>query len=114
MLLDLKIRNWLDSCEFSFFLILSFKNILTATQSRTSYTRKNFSCDVSQNFFDKRIGLLVGFVLSSILMSVVSSAVNTVIVCFAEAPREFQQNHPELSREMVAGWRESWPEECGF
>ena len=47
-------------------------------------------------------------------MSVVSSAVNTVIVCFAEAPNEFQMNHPELSNEMRAGWRQAWPEECGF
>jgi len=42
-------------------------------------------------------------------MSVVSSAVNTVIVCFAEAPREFQQNHPQLSAEMCEAWQNAWP-----
>jgi len=47
-------------------------------------------------------------------MSVVGSAVNTVIVCFAEAPNEFQRNHPELSEEMRATWRQAWPVECGY
>lgn len=58
------------------------------------------------------LGLLVGFVMSSILMGVVSSAVNTVIVCFAESPREFEVNHPQLSMEMRDAWRRAWPEEC--
>jgi hypothetical protein len=46
-------------------------------------------------------------------MSVVASAVNTVIVCFAEAPREFEENHPQLSMEMRSAWRQAWPDECG-
>jgi hypothetical protein len=59
------------------------------------------------------LGLLVGFLFASIMMSVVGSAVNTVIVCFAEAPAEFQSNHPQLSEEMRAAWRQAWPLECG-
>jgi large-conductance mechanosensitive channel len=55
------------------------------------------------------IGLIVGFVFSSILMSVVGSAVNTVIVCYAESPAEFQANHPQLSAEMRAAWILAWP-----
>ena len=39
------------------------------------------------------IGFVIGMVLTSTLMTLVSSAVNTVIVCYAEAPMEFQQNH---------------------
>lgn len=58
------------------------------------------------------VGLIVGFLISSILMSVVGSAVNTVIVCFAESPAEFEQNHPHLSAEMRAAWRQAWPVEC--
>lgn len=45
-------------------------------------------------------------------MSIVASAVNTVIVCFAEAPNEFQNNHPELSNEMRETWKATWPNEC--
>lgn len=56
---------------------------------------------------------MTGFLISSILMSVVGSAVNTVIVCFAESPAEFEQNHPHLSAEMRAAWRQAWPAECG-
>jgi len=54
-------------------------------------------------------GLLVGFVLSSILMSVVASAVNTVIVCYAESPREFEVNHSQLSAEMREAWSLAYP-----
>ena len=59
-----------------------------------------------------RLGFLVGFIMASIMMGVVSSAVNTVIVCFAESPREFEVNHPQLSMEMRDAWRRAWPEEC--
>jgi len=53
------------------------------------------------------IGFLVGLVVGSVLMSVIGSSVDTVIVCYAEAPNEFQTNHPELSNQM----RETWPAE---
>lgn len=57
---------------------------------------------------------LVGLLLSCITLSVVDSSVNTVLVCFAEAPAEFEENHPELSSEMRDAWREVYPAECGF
>jgi Plasma-membrane choline transporter len=59
------------------------------------------------------VGLIVGYSMSSTLFSVVSSAVNTVIVCFAEAPSEFQTNHPALSEKMVESWQKAWPSEFG-
>ena len=52
--------------------------------------------------------------VSAVMFSVVDSSVNTVIVCFAEGPAEFETNHPELSEEMREGWRKVYPEECGF
>jgi hypothetical protein len=55
------------------------------------------------------IGLLVGILLSSILFAVVGSAVNTVIVCYAEAPAEFQMNHPQLAADMRSAWVQAWP-----
>jgi len=48
----------------------------------------------------------------SILMSTIASAVNTVIVCFAEGPAEFEANHPELSRKMRETWISFYPD-CG-
>ena len=57
---------------------------------------------------------IVGLVLSVTTLSVVDSSVNTVLVCFAEAPQEFEENHPELSSEMRDAWREVYPAECGF
>ena len=58
------------------------------------------------------LGFLAGLVLSAILYSSIASAVNTVIVCFAEAPAEFEANHPELSRKMRETWLEFYPD-CG-
>ena len=55
------------------------------------------------------LGFVAGLVLSSILMSTIASAVNTVIVCFAEGPAEFEANHPELSRKMRETWLEFYP-----
>jgi len=58
------------------------------------------------------LGFLAGLVLSAILYSSIASAVNTVIVCFAEAPAEFEANHPELSRKMRETWLAFYPD-CG-
>lgn len=60
------------------------------------------------------VAFVVGLVISSILMGVVDSAVNTVVVCFAEAPAEGRENHPELSEELVVAWTQIYPNECGF
>jgi Plasma-membrane choline transporter len=59
------------------------------------------------------IPALIGTAMAYILMSVVASAVDTVVVAFAEAPMEFERNHPGLSSQLVAAWREVYPEEFG-
>ena len=63
---------------------------------------------------NKRFSFLIGIVISAILLSVVDSSVNTVFVSFAEAPSEFEENHPQLSSEMRDAWRKVYPAECGF
>jgi hypothetical protein len=55
------------------------------------------------------LGFIVGLMICSIVMSTIGSAVNAVIVLFAEAPAEFQQNYPELSTKMRATWAEIFP-----
>jgi Plasma-membrane choline transporter len=60
------------------------------------------------------LGSIFGFVLAVTLFSVVGSAVNTVIVCYAEAPAEFQMNHPKLSEEMRASWLRAWPNDFSY
>lgn len=59
------------------------------------------------------VGLLIGYLFSSILMAVVESGVNTTIVLYAESPAEFEANHPQLSAEMRDAWRQAWPSEFG-
>ena len=71
-----------------------------------------FSEEVSSSsalFIAFVIGFLFGYLWSSVLMGTISSAVSTVIVCYAEAPAEFDRNHPQLSQEMRATWRQAWP-----
>jgi len=60
------------------------------------------------------LGFTIGWGLTNTLMTLVSSAVNTVIVCYAEAPAEFQTNYPKLSADMRASWREAWPTEFRY
>mmetsp|Transcript_6405 Transcript_6405/g.18016 ORF Transcript_6405/g.18016 Transcript_6405/m.18016 type:complete len:499 (+) Transcript_6405:67-1563(+) len=55
------------------------------------------------------VAFLVGFIFASVYLGVVDSAITTVIVCYAEAPAEFESNHPELSSEMRNAWTEAWP-----
>mmetsp|Transcript_8101 Transcript_8101/g.20087 ORF Transcript_8101/g.20087 Transcript_8101/m.20087 type:complete len:465 (+) Transcript_8101:173-1567(+) len=55
------------------------------------------------------IGFIAGFFVCLVLLSTVSSGVNTVIVMFADAPQEFQTNHPELSMKMREKWGEFYP-----
>jgi xanthosine utilization system XapX-like protein len=60
------------------------------------------------------IGCMIGYAITATLFSIVSSATNTVIVCYAEAPAEFQANHPELFNKMLDSWRQAWPSEFNY
>lgn len=57
------------------------------------------------------IPCIFGWAMSVVLLSVVSSAVDTVIVSFAEAPLEFERNHPGLYTQMCQAWRLAFPDE---
>ena len=56
------------------------------------------------------IGFVIGILLSGIFMGLLSSAVDSVIVCYAEAPQEFNETHPELAQEMHETWSHAWPD----
>ena len=87
-------------------LLLSFTfSCIFIIVDHSSFNPLVFHCSFS---------FLVGLVISSIMLSVVDSSVNTVVVSFAEAPAEFEQNHPELSSEMRDAWMKVYPTECGF
>jgi Plasma-membrane choline transporter len=55
------------------------------------------------------LGFIIGLVITSILLSTIASAVNAVIVLFADAPNDFQSNHPELSQKMREIWNDVYP-----
>jgi hypothetical protein len=54
--------------------------------------------------------LLIGILMSSFVFDVLMSAVASIIVLFAEAPAEFNVNHPELAREVEEAWAQAWPD----
>eukprot|EP00557_Chaetoceros_sp_GSL56_P013551 CAMPEP_0176482992 /NCGR_PEP_ID=MMETSP0200_2-20121128/3684_1 /TAXON_ID=947934 /ORGANISM="Chaetoceros sp., Strain GSL56" /LENGTH=565 /DNA_ID=CAMNT_0017879371 /DNA_START=178 /DNA_END=1875 /DNA_ORIENTATION=+ len=55
------------------------------------------------------VGSIVAVTFISVLIYVVESAVNTIIVCFAEAPAELGRNHLMHDREMRESWQKVYP-----
>eukprot|EP00527_Entomoneis_sp_CCMP2396_P004820 CAMPEP_0198137520 /NCGR_PEP_ID=MMETSP1443-20131203/992_1 /TAXON_ID=186043 /ORGANISM="Entomoneis sp., Strain CCMP2396" /LENGTH=509 /DNA_ID=CAMNT_0043798973 /DNA_START=99 /DNA_END=1628 /DNA_ORIENTATION=+ len=55
------------------------------------------------------LGLLIGLFIASVALSTIASGVNAVIVLFAEAPADFQRNHPDLSEKMRTIWAQTYP-----
>jgi len=55
------------------------------------------------------MGFIPSVLICSILLSTISSGVNTVIVMFADAPAEFERNHPDLSAKMRELWEQFYP-----
>ena len=55
---------------------------------------------------------MIGIVISSIMLGIIESSVNTIIVLFAEAPHEFDNNHRQLSQQLRSTWREAYPGIC--
>ncbi len=72
------------------------------------YSFTNFQKPTSTAFI---IGCFIGFMLSSVCMKIVESAVNAVLVCFSVAPYPFKHFHPVLSSEMRASWGVVWLDE---
>jgi len=70
-------------------------------------------------------GFVFGIILSDVLFRLVFSAVDTIVVCLAEAPNQLtvlaNQNQdspgslpPHLANQMISAWRNVYPNECGF
>lgn len=60
------------------------------------------------------VGFFIGILLSGVFMGLLSSAVDAVIVCYAEAPKELEDSHPAIAQEMSRTWTEAWGEGvCG-
>lgn len=56
-------------------------------------------------------GAVIGLIVPSVVFSMVGSAVNAVLVCFAASPLDLEENHPNMSKQMRAAWRDVWPNE---
>merc|ERR1739845_260954 len=72
--------------------------------------------DTSWIFMGLFIGIVLGGMSCQILFGVIISAVNTVVVCFAESPNQLNQNghDPKYFRELIEGYRKAYPNDCGF
>lgn len=69
--------------------------------------------DSYELLFLNRIGCAFGLIIGSIMFNIVSGAVNTTIVCFAEMPADLDKNHPQLSEKMRTEWLSIFPQ-CGL
>lgn len=89
-------------------LVAAFLALVTAwsSPSSTNDSDTNNAMAVGSLF----LGLVFGMVLASIVFGVVNSAADTIVVLFAEAPFEFQQNHPVLAAEMNHAWSAAYPD----
>ena len=67
--------------------------------------------------FSFLVGGVLGTFMADIQLQVVTSAVETIVVCFAEAPSALmdEDHHPpELGDRMMQAWRTAYPDECGL
>lgn len=44
------------------------------------------------------------------MMNVIKGAVNTLIVCYADAPAKLENNHPQTVRNLAETWSSVFPE----
>jgi len=54
------------------------------------------------------VGFFIGMILSGIFFGLLSSAVDSIIVCYAEAPKELEESHPDVAQEMSQTWTDAW------
>lgn len=54
------------------------------------------------------VGFFIGMILSGIFFGLLSSAVDSIIVCYAEAPKELEESHPDVAQEMSQTWADAW------
>jgi hypothetical protein len=86
-----------------------FCKCLCSKISRHSIGLLNTLSHKSTFIFDS-IGLGIGAVIASVMMSVVRGGANTLIVCFADSPARLEENHPELTLEMIDAWSTAFPD----
>jgi hypothetical protein len=72
-----------------------------------SWTDEFGTAQKAVSFF---VPFFIGAAMSTIVVGVISSAVDTILVTFCEAPQDFERNHPGLHRQMTAAWRQVYPE----
>ncbi len=75
------------------------------------YTLVDDSVDSTTQFLLVFGCFIVGIVMSSITLNVVSSAVATVFVCFAENPAAIFQTHPSDGNTLGSAWKQFHGEE---
>eukprot|EP00936_MAST-01D_sp_MAST-1D-sp1_P002552 g2552.t1 len=63
------------------------------------------------------VGVLLGFAVAAVVMSVIEAAVCTVFVCFAEDPEALRRSRPDHHLKLVNAWSRFHPQillQCGF
>lgn len=56
------------------------------------------------------ISFVIGFAMAIVISTVVTTALHTIFVCFAEDPNAFQQTHPDHYSQLVYAWKQFHPD----
>lgn len=111
----LKSRGWTviitDYIVDRVLMMLSFGNGLL-NGACAAYISYAFNLNLEAEAFT--VGFFIGILLTSTVLGLVSSGVNTVIVCYAEDPAIFEVNHYELSLRMRDTWRVAFPDQFAY
>ncbi len=71
---------------------------------------KNNSLSTLYVVFIGVVGFIAGFSMAMVLATLITTALHTVFICFAEDPIAFSGTHPEHYIDLVNAWRQFHPD----
>jgi hypothetical protein len=83
--------------------------LLVATQVAFDWTTRSDMHPSTWRGIVFSSGVVVGYWVSSVSLSVLESIARTVIVCFLENPDALQSSHSALHKELQHGWSTAYP-----
>lgn len=91
-------------------------NILAEDGADDGDSTTTTSVEISKATLTAAFGVcfVLGTAVGHLLLGVVASAVDTVLVTWAEAPLELERHYPGLYAAQVAAWRQAYPREFGM
>lgn len=97
-----------DILAYVFFLAKLFVGIICTLFTFIYISSKNIS-SVNGTLL-MILGYNIGHFMCTVTTNLISSAVATIFICFAEKPDYFRITHPELFNELLDAWKDFYPD----